>query len=186
MNKISIRNVKLEDAKAILDIYAPYILETAITFEYEVPSLEEFSERIKSISNQYPYIVAECEGKVVGYAYATTFKNRAAYDWCVETSVYIKRNERGKGIGQYLYEELEMRLRAMNVLNANACITYQDEEDQYLTHGSRKFHEKMGYRFVGRFHQCGYKLGKWYDMIWMEKMLGEHLPNPEKVLKRSL
>lgn len=180
MNTV-IRQATIEDAKDILKIYSPYVLETAITFEYEVPTLEEFVDRIRKIIEKYPYLVAEVKGEVVGYAYASTFKDRAAYDWCVETSIYLAKNMRGKGIGKMLYEALEEALKKQNILNANACITYAEAEDEYHTNGSMHFHEKMGYRLIGRFHQCGYKFGKWYDMIWMEKMLGEHTKNPGKV-----
>ena len=173
MNTV-IRRVSFIDAEKLLDIYRPYVLGTAITFEYDVPSLEEFQERIRKITEKYPYLAAEVCGEIVGYAYASTFKDRAAYNWCVETSIYLKQDFHGKGIGRKLYEALEEELRIQGILNANACITYADSEDEYHTNGSMHFHEKMGYQLVGRFHKCGYKFGKWYDMIWMEKMLGEH------------
>ena len=175
---VKVRNVRIEDAKALLEIYAPYVINTAISFEYEVPSLREFEGRIKKITERYPYIVAELDGKIIGYAYASAFKERAAYNWCVETSIYLSKDSRGKGIGRQLYEALEEKLKEQGILNANACITYADSEDEYHTNDSMYFHEKMGYKLVGRFHQCGYKFGRWYDMIWMEKMLGEHSVNP--------
>lgn len=176
-----IRQATIKDAKELFAIYAPYVLETAITFEYEVPALEEFANRIEKITEKYPYLVAEVDGEIVGYAYASTFKDRAAYDWCVETSIYLAKDMRGKGIGKLLYEALEDALKEINILNANACITYVEEEDEHMNNVSMHFHEKMGYQLVGRFHQCGYKFGKWYDMIWMEKMLGEHTTNPKRV-----
>ncbi len=182
---VTIRNVKIEDTIALLKIYAPYVQNTAISFEYEVPSFEEFTGRIKRITERYPYLVAEVDGEVVGYAYASAFKERAAYDWCVETSIYLSKEYKGRGIGKKLYIMLEEELKKRNILNANACITYADSDDEYHTNDSMYFHEKMGYKLVGRFHQCGYKFGKWYDMIWMEKMLGEHGASPEKVLNKS-
>ena len=169
-----IRKASIKDAKSLLDIYTPYVLETAITFEYEVPSVEEFEARIKNITEKYPYLIAEKNEKIVGYAYASVFKDRAAYDWCVETSIYLDMTERGTGIGRKLYTALEEELKMQGILNANACITYVETEDEYVTNGSKYFHEKMGYELVGRFHKCGCKFGRWYDMIWMEKMLGEH------------
>lgn len=178
---IVIRPVCNEDVEKILDIYAPYVTETAISFEYEVPTLEEFTKRIEKISEKYPYLVVEIDDKIVGYAYASTFKERAAYNWSVETSIYLAKDVKGNGIGRMLYEALEEALKKRNILNANACITYADEEDEYHNNGSMYFHEKIGYKLVGRFHKCGYKFGKWYDMIWMEKMLGEHTENPGKV-----
>ena len=178
---VLIRKVNIEDAEEILEIYAPYVTETAITFEYEVPSKAEFRDRIEKITKKYPYLVAVINEKIVGYAYASTFKDRAAYDWCVETSIYLKKDFHGNGIGKRLYEALEAALKKQNILNVNACITYVEAADEYVSNASMHFHKKMGYQLVGRFHQCGYKFGKWYDMIWMEKMLGEHFENPKQV-----
>ena len=103
-----IRQATIKDAKELLAIYAPYVLETAITFEYEVPALEEFANRIEKITEKYPYLVAEVDGEIVGYAYASTFKDRAAYDWCVETSIYLAKDMGGKGIGKLLYKPWKM------------------------------------------------------------------------------
>ena len=155
------------DAEALLRIYAPYVRETAITFEYEVPSPEEFQSRIRRTLEKYPYLIAEREGHCVGYAYAGAFHARAAYDWAVETSVYVERGLRRQGVGQRLYTALEEILTLQNILNLNACIAYPAEEDPYLTRDSADFHQRLSYQLVGRFHQCGYKFGRWYDMIWM-------------------
>lgn len=172
---MNIRSATISDAEQILSIYAPYIERTAITFEYDVPSVEEFRERITSTLKKFPYLVVEDEnGKILGYAYAGTFKGRRAYDWCAETSIYVDMEARGKGIGGALYGELEARLKAMGILNVNACITWVDEPCQYVTHQSPEFHEHIGYKKCAHFHQCGYKFGQWFDMIWMEKMIGPH------------
>jgi len=168
-----------EDAEALLEIYRPYVLRTAVSFEYEVPTVEEFRRRIAGTLERYPYLVALEDGEPAGYAYAAPFKERAAYDWSVETTIYIRRERRGRGHGRRLYSALEELLRRQNILNANACIAYAQEEDPYLTNDSMEFHAHMGYRIVGRFQKCGWKLGRWYDMIWMEKLLGEHgAPRP--------
>lgn len=172
---ITVRTASPEDASEILDIYAPYVENTAITFEYDVPDLNEFRQRIVNTLKKYPYIVAVEDGKIVGYAYAGTFKARAAYDRSVETSIYIKTDERGKGIGKMLYNELESRLKEQGILNLNACISWIDTPDEYLTHQSPEFHARLGYTRCAHFHKCGYKFGKWFDMIWMEKMIGEHV-----------
>lgn len=178
---MTIRTAKISDAGALLAIYAPYVESTAITFEYDVPSLSEFSERIRHTLEKYPYLVAEEDGKILGYAYASPFKSRAAYQWAVETTIYLDREAKGKGIGRQLYAALENALQEMNILNACACIAHTEQEDEYLTNASMHFHEKMGYRLAAHFHQCGYKFGRWYDMIWMEKMLGVHANNPAEV-----
>ena len=177
-----IRMARKEDAKELLEIYGPYVEKTAITFEYEIPVLQEFENRIERTLKKYPYLVAVEDDRIVGYAYASTFYARAAYDWCVEVSVYIDQSQKGKGYGRRLYQELESILRKQNILNVNACISCTDVEDSYLTNASMNFHAHMGYSLVGKFHQCGYKFGKWYDMIWMEKMIGEHEEFPKPVI----
>lgn len=179
--KIQIRIVTSSDAEELLGIYAPYVRNTAITFEYEVPTVEEFTQRILKVLKRYPYLAAEIEGKIVGYAYAGTFHEREAYNWAVETSIYVAQDKKGLGIGKKLYEELERRLSLQNILNLNACIACTDNEDKHLTNASVSFHEHMGYRMVGEFRQCGYKFGRWYNMVWMEKHIGEHEQLPGKV-----
>ena len=174
MDNITLRIASPADAEALLQIYAPYVRETAITFEYEVPSPGEFQSRIRRTLEKYPYLIAERECRCVGYAYAGAFHARAAYDWAVETSVYVERGLRRQGVGRRLYTALEEVLTLQNILNLNACIAYPAEADSYLTRDSAEFHQRLGYQLAGRFHQCGYKFGRWYDMIWMEKLLGPH------------
>ena len=175
MEQIDIRPATPDDAAALLAIYAPYVAETAISFEYEVPSEEEFRQRIIGFSKEYPYLVAEEDGRIVGYAYAHIFHGRAAYQWSVETSIYVDCHEKRKGIGKVLHEALEEALKAQGILNMEAAIAYIEEEDEYLTHDSIRFHEWMGYKKVAHFHQCGRKFGRWYDVVWMEKIIGEHV-----------
>lgn len=177
-----IRTAKATDAQALLNIYRPYVEKTAITFEYDAPSVEEFQERIQHILEKYPYIVAIQEEKIIGYAYASPFKERAAYDWSVEVSIYLDMKVRHQGLGKRLYQELEEILRQMHIINVNACIGCPIVEDETLTNNSIGFHEHMGYKIVGKFHKCGYKFNRWYDMVWMEKMLGKHALMPEKII----
>ena len=173
-NKVSIRVANLEDAERLLEIYAPYVKDTVITFEYEIPSLEEFVQRMTRVLEKYPYLVAEIEGRIVGYAYAGPFKERAAYDWAVETSIYVDQSYKRMGIGKKLHNALEKCLKAQGILNMEACIGYPEIEDEYLTKNSAQFHEHLGYRMVGEFKKCGYKFHRWYNMVWMEKIIGEH------------
>ena len=168
----TIRVATEADAEEILAIYAKYIEQTAITFEYVVPSIEEFRGRIRHTLERFPYLIAEKDGKIAGYAYVSPFKERAAYDWSVETSIYVDMEQKRSGIGRRLYEELENILKQQGILNVNACIAYPNPQ-------SIAFHEKMGYRAVGKFTDCAYKLEQWLGMIWMEKMLGAH-ENPPK------
>jgi len=175
MNQILLRMATCEDAKEILAIYKPYVEHTTITFEYEVPSESEFQNRIKKTLEKYPYIVAIIQGKIVGYAYASPFKSRPAYNWSVETSIYVDQAYRGYGVGQRLYETLETLLKRQHIMNVNACITYPNPK-------SITFHEKQGYQKVAHFSKCGYKLGQWCDMIWMEKWIGNHPEKPDAIL----
>ena len=181
MEGITIRTAVLQDAEALLEIYAPYVVNTAITFEYYVPTSEEFAGRMSNVLRRYPYLVGEVDGEPAGYAYAGPFKERAAYDWAVETTVYVKEDMKKHGIGRALYEALEKTLAAQGILNLNACIAFPEKEDEYLTTDSVKFHKKMGFSEVGRFHKCGCKFGRWYDMVWMEKHIGTHEENPAEV-----
>lgn len=178
MERCTIRVAKIEDAEELLAIYAPYVKNTAISFEYDIPSLEEFQGRMKNILQKYPYLVAERDGEIVGYTYAGAFKQRAAYNWDVETTIYVKQDARKSGIGKQLYAALEEALSRQNILNLNACIGYPETEDEYLTKNSVQFHEHLGFRMVGEFKKCGYKFNRWYNMVWMEKHIGEHVENP--------
>lgn len=184
LKAVRIRRATPADAEALLGIYAPYVEHTVITFEYLVPTLEEFRERIRHTLEKYPYILAEQEetGEILGYAYTGPFKERAAYDWGVETTVYVKQDCKRGGIGKKLYTALEKVSAAQHILNMNACIGYPVEEDEYLTQDSAHFHEHLGYRLVGEFHSCGFKFGRWYDMIWMEKLIGTHTAEPDPVI----
>lgn len=171
---VQIRAAEEQDAKELLEIYAPYVRNTAITFEYQVPSVQEFAERIRHTEERYPYLAAVCDDEILGYAYAGTFYGRAAYDWAAETSIYVRKDKKGLGVGGQMYEALEKCLTAQGILNLNACIAYPETEDEYLTKDSVRFHTHLGYRLVGTFHQCGYKFHRWYDVVWMEKHIGSH------------
>ena len=172
---ITIRMANPADAQALLNIYAPYVINTAITFEYDVPSVEEFASRIAHSLEKYPYLIAEEGGNILGYAYASPFHDRPAYDGAVETSIYVDQNIKHRGIGRKLHDALESTLREQGILNMNACIAYPPEEDEHLDKNSVEFHAHMGYRLVGEFYKCGYKFNRWYNMVWMEKLIGEHL-----------
>lgn len=170
-----IRSANVDDAARILGVYAFYVENTAISFECETPSLDEFASRIASTLKKYPYIVLEEGGEILGYAYAGPFKARAAYDRSCEVSIYVKRDAQGRGYGRALYEHLEERLRELGILNLYACIASPIMEDEYLTRNSELFHAHLGFVRVGVFHKCACKFGRWYNMIWMEKFIGEHV-----------
>ena len=182
MENIIIRPVVEDDAPALLAIYGWYVLHSAVTFEYDVPAEEEFRRRIARTLEKYPYLAAEKDGVILGYAYAGAFHSRAAYGWAAELSIYLDREARGRGLGRRLYEAMEAALKAMGVANLYACIASPITEDEYLDNASERFHARLGYVTVGRFHRCGYKFGRWYDMIWMEKNVGEHECPPRDVV----
>ncbi len=177
-----IRVARPEDAEELLAIYRPYVEKTAISFECETPGPEEFQKRISNTLKKYPYLLAVQEGEILGYAYTSPFVGRAAYGYGAETTIYLKEGHKRKGIGTLLYNALESVSKAQNILNLNACIGYPEKEDSHLTLNSVRFHEHMGYSMVGKFHNCGYKFGNWYHMVWMEKLIGEHVPCPSPVI----
>ena len=171
---VTIRDAAIEDAPEILSIYDHYVRTTAVSFEIETPSLQEFEERMRDVMKDYPYLVAVRDGRIEGYCYAHLFVGREAYSHSCETTIYICRDARRSGLGRMLYEELEARLRPMGIINLYACIADPEKEDEYLTSDSTDFHLHMGYKTVGTFRNCGRKFGRWYTMIWMEKLIGEH------------
>ncbi|MCM1190248.1 MAG: GNAT family N-acetyltransferase [bacterium] len=168
---MNIRIAAADDAAELVQIYAPYVENTPVTFEYLVPSAEEFKARILHTLEKYPYLVAEENGVISGYAYASAFKSRAAYDWSVETSIYVREGSERLGIGRLLYSALEELLKKQHICNLCACIAWPNPS-------SIAFHESFGYKTVAHFHASGFKQGVWYDMIWMEKELCPHTASP--------
>ncbi len=172
MKMIEIRTVTPDDAERLLEIYSYYVKNTAISFEYEVPSIEEFRERIVNITKKYPYICAISDGVIIGYAYAGVFHARKAYEHSVELSIYVDLERRRGGCGRALYDALGERLKAQGIKTLYAGVALPPKkEDEYLTFDSLKFHKKMGFKLVGRFHACGIKFGRWYDLVYMEKII---------------
>ncbi|MCD8367576.1 MAG: N-acetyltransferase family protein [Clostridiales bacterium] len=167
----TIRAARPGDAAALAAIYAPYVLETAITFEYEPPDAAEFRRRMEAIQGRYPYLVAEKAGEVLGYAYAAPFHDRAAFAWVAEPSIYLRRDARGQGLGTALYARLEELLRGQGIVSLCALIADAEAEDEYITHASVRFHANRGFAELGRYPRCGYKFGRWYDLVWMGKAL---------------
>ena len=157
-----IRLATKEDIPAILDIYAPYILTTTATFEYAVPTEEEFTARFQGVTRQFPWLVWEENGLVLGYAYGSAPFERAAYQWCAELSVYLAPRIQGKGIGKKLYAALEklLLLQGYRVLYALIC----DENDASIV-----FHKKLGYKTTTVMPGCGVKFGRWIGIVYMEK-----------------
>lgn len=159
------------DAAGILAVYAPYIRETAVTFETEVPALEAFTARVAGICADFPYLVLEADGELAGYAYAHRQAERAAYAWNAELSIYLAGKWRGKGLGAPLYRLLERLLAMQGYVNLYGVITASNR-------GSIAMHEKLGYRQIGLHERTGWKFGQWHDVAWLHKRVGEGEPGP--------
>ena len=159
-----IRIATESDVPEILAIYAPYVENTTITFEYDVPCSREFMQRFLTISAQYPWLVWEEDGQIQGYAYAAPPYARAAYSWCAEPSVYLKPEARGRGIGRKLYAALEEILKLQGYQVLYALITQENT-------ASMAFHHALGYETKVLFPQCGFKHGRWLGVYWLEKRL---------------
>lgn len=164
-----IRLATAQDLPAILEIYRPYIEQTAITFEYDVPSLESFRERFQSVTALCPWLVWEENGEILGYAYGVPAFERKAYAWCADLSVYLKPSAFGRGIGRALYAKLEQLLEAQGYRVLYALVTTANEQ-------SVSFHKAVGYREIAVFPHCGWKLGAWYGVVWLEKDVGADTP----------
>lgn len=180
---MSIRQATVQDVPRILEIYAPYVENTAISFEYTVPSLEEFTQRFLWITAQFPWLVWEENGVVLGYAYGSAPFERAAFQWSAEASIYLRPEACGKGIGRKLYAALEEILKAQGYRKVYAIITTANKP-------SVAFHQAVGYRHTATMPDCGFKSGNWYGIVWMEKDLNTwdvppHEPTPaHRVSKR--
>lgn len=161
---MAIRLAVHADLPQILEIYRPYVENTPYSFEYRLPTLEEFTRRFDTITTQFPWIVWEEDGTVLGYAYGSAPFERAAFSWCAELSIYLSPAAQGRGIGQTMYRILEHILTMQGYTRVYALI-----EGSNLP--SLAFHESMGYRQFADFADCGFKLGGWHHIIWMEKLL---------------
>ena len=169
---MGIRFAKMEDVPQILAIYTPYVEETAVSFEYTVPTMEEFTKRFQNITAQYPWLVWEEEGQVLGYAYGSAPFERAAFSWCAESSIYLRKDCRGRGIGKKLQLALEALLQRQGYQLLYALVTTDNP-------ASIAFHKALGFSCLAEFPGCGWKLNAWHGMVWLEKRL-----NPVENVKK--
>lgn len=170
-DKLTIRDVRADDALILSEIYSYYVENTAVSFEYKAPTEEEFRDRIMKITKDYPYIVCELGGDIVGYAYAGRYSERAAYDLTAASSIYVEKDHRRCGIGSAMYKVLIEKLKERGIVNLMAGTAYIDRNDEYLTDASFRFHDHMGFEKAGHFKQIGKKFDRWYDFIWMQKKI---------------
>ena len=166
---ICVRAATPQDAEQLLEIYTPFVISedcsvSNVSFELTAPSLAEFRQRIVDISSKYPYLVGEKDGQILGYVYCHPYRERLAYQWSVEVTIYLAPAGQGKGLGRLLYETMEKLLCLQGVTMAYSCITVGNDH-------SIKMHEALGYRFIGTFTNSGYKNGQWLDTVWLEKQL---------------
>ena len=165
-----IRMATREDVARMLDIYAPYVRKTSVSFEYAPPTLEAFAARFEKISARYPWIVWEESGRVMGYAYADEAFSRPAYQWDADLSIYLDPDIRGQGIGHRMYDWMEDRLRALGYVNLYAVVTGGNA-------ASCRFHERRGYRLMGVLEKAGFKRGAWHDIKWYGlRLAGDEAP----------
>ena len=168
-----IRDAELSDVEQILEIYAPYVRSSTATFEYDVPDLDTFTRRFLDITQQFPWLVWEEDGSILGYAYASHPYTRAAYSWCAEPTVYLRPEAQGRGIAARLYRELEELLLKQGYQILYALVTEENVR-------SVRFHEKQGYEIRAHFPNCGFKFGRWLGLYWLEKRL-KAVEIPEKM-----
>ena len=173
-----IRIATSADSKSILDIYAPYIRDTSLTFETEVPTYDDFAVRIQTYLDNWPWLVCELDGKIAGYAYASRYRERTAYQWSVECSVYIHDDYLRSGIASELYTALFAFLKYQGYNNVYAVINLPNDR-------SVAFHEKLGFTYFATYENVGYKLGKWKNVGWWQKKINEYVNEPSPPLKFS-
>ena len=161
---MALRFATPQDAPSLLAVYAPYVEGTTVSFEFSVPSVREFARRIEETAQRYPYLLWEAEGRVVGYACAHQLLPRPAYQWAAELTVYLEEGAAGCGLGRRLYGALCDLLRLQGVRTVYGCVTAENAP-------SVAFHRALGFREAGRFPAAGHKLGRWLDVLWLEKTI---------------
>ncbi len=175
---INLRIARSEDAEGILAIYTPYVKETNVTFDYDVEEAKVFCQQIDEMLIEFPWIIAEYEGKIVGYSYAKKHRDRTAYRWCAESSIYVHNDYQGRGLAKLLYEALLEILNHQNVINVYAGIAQPNES-------STMFHIKLGFTPVGVYKKVGYKNNQWHDVLWVHRILKKHPETPEEYVPFS-
>ena len=176
---VCVRAAAPEDAEQLLEIYTPFVISedsslSNVSFELAVPDVEEFRQRIQDISKQFPYLVGEVNGQILGYVYCHPYRERLAYQWAVEVTIYLAPAGQGKGLGRLLYETMEKLLCLQGVTMTYSCITVGNDH-------SIKMHEALGYRLIGTFTNSGYKNGQWLDTVWLEKQLQPCPKQPDNI-----
>lgn len=178
---ITLRYAELEDSERLREIYSYYVENTSITSECTLPSEDAFRKRVEKISSRYPYIVAERDGHIVGYIYASPLVDREAINHSIQISVYVRNGMKKSGVGKRMYRAIESVLERMGVTNMYARVAVPKVENEHLTKNSLQFHEYMGFTKVGLLENAGYKFHQWFDMAIMEKFIAPHRDRPDEV-----
>ncbi len=171
-DKMEIRQITENDAQGVHDIYAPYVRDTIISFEYEVPAIHDMAERIRTNIEEFPWLVCLRNDKIIGYAYAGKHRYRTAYQWSPEVSIYLAPEAHGSGIARILYETLFSILRLQGYINMFAGIGMPNAK-------SEGFHRAVGFEEIGVFKKIGYKFEQWHDTKWFQLALSAHLEDPQ-------
>ena len=177
---VYIRMATEDDAEELLKIYSYYVTETAVTYEEETPSVEEFRNRIRTIRSSFPYYVAEKDGRILGYAYASKFRTRAAYRWNSEFSIYVDKDVHRLGIGSLLLDAVEETLKRQGFFNLYAIVSASQKQSKYIPGESLPFHLKHGFAEEGCLSKVGVKFGEWFDTVYLVKRLKENTNNPSE------
>lgn len=160
----TLRVAQPSDSEVVAEIYRPAVVERATSFEIDSPDASEMGRRIAMCLERFPWLVAEEAGRVLGYAYASSHRSRAAYQWSADVSAYVDATQHGRGLGRELYDAVFRLLVLQGYRNAYAGITIPNE-------ASEGFHHALGFTDVGVFHRIGFKLDKWHDVLWLERTL---------------
>lgn len=175
---ISLRVARKEDAEGILAIYSPFVKNTTVSFEYEVSDVSDYATKVEELLINFPWLIVEADGVIVGYAYASKHRDRPGYAWSAESSIYVHDDFMRKGIATVLYNALFEILAAQNLINVYAGIAQPNE-------GSTMFHVKMGFTPVGVYKKVGYKNGSWVDVVWLHRTLLKHPAEPKATIPFS-
>lgn len=173
-----IRLATADDAESILTIYKPYITDTSYTFETEVPSLDAFRERINTYLQRWPWLVCEIDGKIAGYAYGANYRERIAYQWCTESSIYVHDDFQKRGVARSLYTALFAILKQQGFRTVYAVINLPNDKSVAL-------HESMGFTYFATYENVGYKLGRWKNVGWWQLVINDYDMEPAAPVRFS-
>lgn len=185
MSDITIRQATVDDVERLLEIYSPYVQDTALTFISTPPTKDEYLTKLRQIVPQFPFLCAIRDNKIVGFAYASSFRNHKAYSHIAEVKTYVCRESKRTGIGRSLHKVMERLLAKQEIYNIYVCIPHTEVRCQYLSHDTEDFHERLGYKRIAKLNSCGFKFNQWFDIVLMEKIISLHKNNAPEFIPFS-